>query len=81
MRHTAPKSADNFFLFNFPVDCDAIMHVLKCFHNLDIFIQSPNLINCQMSMSQTAPGLACSCRRVQFGRGPGCLMSAKYCWN
>ena len=34
-----------------------------------------------VALSQSAPGLACSCRRIQFGRGHGCLMKAKYCWN
>ena len=34
-----------------------------------------------VALSQSAPGVACSCRRIQFGRGHGCLMSSKYCWN
>ena len=34
-----------------------------------------------VALSHSAPGLACYCRKTQFGRRHGCLMSAKYCWK
>ena len=43
--------------------------------------QSRHVRPMTVALSQSAPGLACSCRQIQFRRGHGCLMKAKYCWN
>ena len=43
--------------------------------------QSRHVRPMTVALSQSAPELACSCRRIQFGRRHGCLTNTKYCWN